>query len=61
MAESRRKENSMDKKSLSDAIEMFHDQIMHEILDAPIDETSREYLLERLHETYDMVKATYIS
>ena len=51
----------MDKKSLSDAIEMFHDQIMHEILDAPIDETSREYLLERLHETYDMVKATYIS
>ncbi|MCI8800179.1 MAG: hypothetical protein HFH88_10260 [Lachnospiraceae bacterium] len=51
----------MDNKKNSDAIELFNDQMKHEILDAPIDEASRDYLLDQLNETYIMVKETYIS
>ena len=51
----------MDNDLVNDAIELFNDQMMHEILDAPIDDASRDYLLDCLKETYVLVKETYIS
>ncbi len=51
----------MNNDLLNDAIELFNDQMMHEIFDAPIDDASREYLLDCLKETYELVKETYIA
>ena len=58
MAEYERKEAAM-RRHILDAVNLFYSEMKKEVYDAPINEEDISYLLERLEETYLLVKDSY--